>query len=314
MRTGVIAKKVGMTRLFQADGRHVPVTVLQLDELQVVGRREKDKDGYTAVQLGAGKAKAKNVAKPQRSAFGKAEVEPKVRVAEFRVEEDGLLDVGAAISADHFVPGQLVDVAGVTQGKGFAGAMKRWGFGGLRATHGVSVSHRSHGSTGNRQDPGRVFKNKKMAGHMGARNRTQQNLEVVRTDPIRGLLFIKGSVPGHKGSWLTVTDAIKLPRHDSAPFPAGLVDTKAKIDESEIPAAGLVDDAAVHEMPALPSDEEVAAIAAEQEAGAAAAAEAEAAAAEEAADAAQAAENEKAQAAEEATKPASDADEGKDSE
>ena len=314
MRTGVIAKKVGMTRLFQADGRHVPVTVLQLDELQVVGRREKDKDGYTAVQLGAGKAKAKNVAKPQRSAFGKAEVEPKVRVAEFRVEEDGLLDVGAAISADHFVPGQLVDVAGVTQGKGFAGAMKRWGFGGLRATHGVSVSHRSHGSTGNRQDPGRVFKNKKMAGHMGARNRTQQNLEVVRTDPIRGLLFIKRSVPGHKGSWLTVTDAIKLPRHENAPFPAGLVDTKAKIDESEIPAAGLVDDAAVHEMPALPSDEEVAAIAAEQEAGAAAEAQAAEAAEAEAADAAQSAENEKAQAAEEATKPASDADEGKDSE
>ena len=314
MRTGVIAKKVGMTRLFQADGRHVPVTVLQLDELQVVGRREMDKDGYTAVQLGAGKAKPKNVAKPQRSAFGKAEVEPKVRVAEFRVDEDGLLDVGAAISADHFVPGQLVDVAGVTQGKGFAGAMKRWGFGGLRATHGVSVSHRSHGSTGNRQDPGRVFKNKKMAGHMGARNRTQQNLEVVRTDPIRGLLFVKGSVPGHKGSWLTVTDAIKLPRHESAPFPAGLVDTKAKIDETEIPAAGLVDDAAVHEMPALPSDEEVAAIAAEQEAGAAAAAEAAEAAGAEAADAAQAADNEKAQAAEEATKPASDADEGKEGE
>jgi large subunit ribosomal protein L3 len=314
MRTGVIAIKVGLSRLFQADGRHVPVTVLQLDELQVVGRREKDKDGYTAVQLGAGKAKAKNVAKPQRSAFGKAEVEPKVRVAEFRVDEDGLLDVGAAISADHFVPGQLVDVAGVTQGKGFAGAMKRWGFGGLRATHGVSVSHRSHGSTGNRQDPGRVFKNKKMAGHMGARNRTQQNLEVVRTDPIRGLLFIKGSVPGHKGSWLTVTDAIKLPRHDNAPFPAGLVDTKAKIDESEIPAAGLVDDAAVHEMPALPSDEEVAAIAAEQEAGAAAEAQAAEAAEAEAADAAQSAENEKAQAAEEAAKPASDADEGKEGE
>jgi len=314
MRTGVIAKKVGMTRLFQADGRHVPVTVLQLDELQVVGRREMDKDGYTAVQLGAGKAKPKNVAKPQRSAFGKAEVEPKVRVAEFRVDEDGLLDVGAAISADHFVPGQMVDVSGVTQGKGFAGAMKRWGFRGLRATHGVSVSHRSHGSTGNRQDPGRVFKNKKMAGHMGARNRTQQNLEVVRTDPIRGLLFVKGSVPGHKGSWLTVTDAIKLPRHESAPFPAGLVDTKAKIDETEIPAAGLVDDAAVHEMPALPSDEEVAAIAAEQEAGAAAAAEAAEAAEAEAADAAQAADNEKAQAAEEATKPASDADEGKEGE
>ena len=203
MRTGVIAKKVGMTRLFQADGRHVPVTVLQLDELQVVGRREADRDGYTAVQLGAGKAKAKNVAKPQRAAFGKAEVEPKAKVAEFRVADDALLDVGAHISADHFVPGQLVDVAGVTQGKGFAGAMKRWGFSGLRATHGVSVSHRSHGSTGQRQDPGKVFKNKKMAGHMGARNRTQQNLEVVRTDPIRGLLFIKGSVPGHKGSWLT---------------------------------------------------------------------------------------------------------------
>ena len=314
MRTGVIAKKVGMTRLFQADGRHVPVTVLQLDELQVVGRRETDKDGYTAVQLGAGKAKAKNVAKPQRSAFGKAKVEPKVRVAEFRVEDDGLLDVGANISADHFVPGQMVDVSGVTQGKGFAGAMKRWGFSGLRATHGVSVSHRSHGSTGNRQDPGRVFKNKKMAGHMGARNRTQQNLEVVRTDPIRGLLFIKGSVPGHKGSWLTVTDAIKLPRHDSAPYPAGLVDTKAKIDESDIPAAGLVDDAAVHEMPALPSDEEVAAIAAEQEAGAAADAEAAQAAEAEAADSAQAAENEKAQAAEDSAKPASDAGEGKEGE
>jgi large subunit ribosomal protein L3 len=277
MRTGVIAKKVGMTRLFQADGRHVPVTVLQLEELQVIGRREMDRDGYTAVQLGAGKAKAKNVAKPQRSAFGKAEVEPKARVAEFRVDEDALLDVGARISAEHFVAGQMVDVSGVTQGKGFAGAMKRWGFGGLRATHGVSVSHRSHGSTGNRQDPGRVFKNKKMAGHMGARNRTQQNLEIVRTDPIRGLLFVKGSVPGHKGAWLTVSDAIKLPRHDSAPYPAGLVSKDNPIDETEIPAAGLVDDAAVHEIPALPGDDEVAAIAAEQEAGAAA----EAAAAEE---------------------------------
>jgi large subunit ribosomal protein L3 len=280
MRTGVIAKKVGMTRLFQADGRHVPVTVLQLDDVQVIGRREMDKDGYTAVQLGAGKAKAKNVAKPQRVAFGKAEVEPKARVVEFRVDEDALLDVGAHISADHFVPGQMVDVSGVTQGKGFAGAMKRWGFGGLRATHGVSVSHRSHGSTGNRQDPGRVFKNKKMAGHMGARNRTQQNLEIVRTDPIRGLLFIKGSVPGHKGAWLTVSDAIKLPRPDGAPYPAGIVE-EMKQDEVHVPEAGLVDDAAVHEIPALPSDEEVAAIAAEQEAGAAAEAEAEAAAAAE---------------------------------
>jgi large subunit ribosomal protein L3 len=280
MRTGVIAKKVGMTRLFQADGRHVPVTVLQLDDVQVIGRREMDRDGYTAVQLGAGAAKAKNVAKPQRVAFGKAEVEPKARVVEFRVDEDALLDVGAHISADHFVPGQMVDVSGVTQGKGFAGAMKRWGFGGLRATHGVSVSHRSHGSTGNRQDPGRVFKNKKMAGHMGARNRTQQNLEIVRTDPIRGLLFIKGSVPGHKGAWLTVSDAIKLPRPDGAPYPAGIVE-EMKQDEVHVPEAGLVDDAAVHEIPALPSDEEVAAIAAEQEAGAAAEAEAEAAAAAE---------------------------------
>jgi large subunit ribosomal protein L3 len=277
MRTGVIAKKVGMTRLFQADGRHVPVTVLQLEEVQVVGRREKDRDGYTAVQLGAGKAKAKNVAKPQRVAFGKAEVEPKSQVAEFRVAEDALLDLGATISADHFIPGQLVDVAGVTQGKGFAGAMKRWGFSGLRATHGVSVSHRSHGSTGNRQDPGRVFKNKKMAGHMGARNRTQQNLEIVRTDPIRGLLFVKGSVPGHKGSWLTVQDAIKLPRPDAAPYPAGILE-ELKAEEVQVPEAGLVDDAAVHEIPALPSDEEVAAIAAEQEAGAAAEAEAQAAA------------------------------------
>jgi large subunit ribosomal protein L3 len=270
MRTGVIAKKVGMTRLFQADGRHVPVTVLQLDELQVVGRREADRDGYTAVQLGAGTAKAKNVAKPQRAAFGKAEVEPKVRVAEFRVAEDALLDVGATISADHFVPGQMVDVAGVTQGKGFAGAMKRWGFSGLRATHGVSLSHRSHGSTGQRQDPGKVFKNKKMAGHMGARNRTQQNLEVVRTDPLRGLLFIKGSVPGHKGSWLTVQDAIKLPRNENVPYPAGLISKDQPIDETAVPDAGLVDEAAVHEMPALPSDAEVAAIAAEQDAGASA--------------------------------------------
>jgi large subunit ribosomal protein L3 len=311
MRTGVIAKKVGMTRLFQADGRHVPVTVLQLDDVQVVGRREMDKDGYTAVQLGAGKAKAKNIAKPQRVAFGKAEVEPKARVAEFRVAEDALLDVGAHISADHFVPGQLVDISGVTQGKGFAGAMKRWGFGGLRATHGVSVSHRSHGSTGNRQDPGRVFKNKKMAGHMGARNRTQQNLEVVRTDPIRGLLFIKGSVPGHKGSWLTVQDAIKLPRNENAPYPAGIVE-EMKPDEVQVPEAGLVDDAAVHEIPALPSDEEVAAIAAEQEAGAAAEAQVEAAAEADAADAAQTAENEKASAAKESVKPAPDADEGKE--
>ena len=222
MRTGVIAKKVGMTRLFEESGRHVPVTVLALEGNQVVARREIDKDGYVAVQLGAGVAKAKNVAKPQRGHFAKAEVEPKARVAEFRVDEDALLDVGAEIAADHFITGQLVDVTGHTQGKGFAGAMKRWGFGGMRATHGVSISHRAHGSTGNRQDPGRVFKNKKMAGHMGDRQRTQQNLEIVRTDVERGLLFVKGSVPGSKGTWLLVSDAVKVPRPADVPYPASL--------------------------------------------------------------------------------------------
>src|SRR3954470_8416268 len=311
MRTGVIAKKMGMTRLFQDDGRHVPVTVLALENLQVVARREQSRDGYNSVQLGAGTSKAKNLSKPERGHFGKAEVEPKAKVVEFRVDEDALLDVGAELTADHFVAGQLVDIQGVTQGKGFAGGMKRWGFGGLRATHGVSLSHRSLGSTGNRQDPGRVFKNKKMAGHMGARNRTQQNLEVVRTDAIRGLIFVKGSVPGSKGSWLLIKDSVKVPRHDTAPYPAGIVE-QMKAEEIEVPAAGLVDDAAVHEIPALPSDEEVAAIAAEQEAGAAAEVEAAAAAEAEAADAAQTAENEKASAAEDSTKPAPDADEGKE--
>jgi len=266
MRTGVIAKKMGMTRLFQADGRHVPVTVLQLEEVQVVGRREMDRDGYTAVALGAGKAKAKNVNKPQRAIFGIAEVEPKSKVVEFRVAEDALLDLGATISADHFVAGQMVDIQGVTQGKGFAGGMKRWGFGGLRATHGVSVSHRSLGSTGQRQDPGRVFKNKKMAGHMGAKNRTQQNLEIVRTDAARGLLFVKGSVPGSKGGWLTVKDSVKIARPEEAPYPAGLLENAKEI-ATEMAPAGFVEEAAVHEMPALPSDAEVAAIAAEQEAG-----------------------------------------------
>jgi large subunit ribosomal protein L3 len=267
MRTGVIAKKMGMTRLFQADGRHVPVTVLQLEDVQVVARRETDRDGYTAVQLGAGTAKAKNVNKPQRAIFGNAEVEPKAKVVEFRVSEDALLDVGATLTADHFVAGQLVDIQGVTQGKGFAGGMKRWGFGGLRATHGVSVSHRSLGSTGQRQDPGRVFKNKKMAGHMGAKNRTQQNLEIVRTDVERGLLFVKGSVPGSKGGWLTVKDAIKVDRPEAAPYPAGLRSNAAEIATEQAPA-GFVEEGAVHEIPALPGADEVASIAAQQEAGA----------------------------------------------
>src|SRR3954454_3560402 len=223
MRTGVIAKKMGMTRLFQEDGRHVPVTVLALENVQVVAQKIADRDGYVALQLGAGTAKAKNVAKPQRGHFGKAEVEPKARVAEFVVADDALLDVGTELTADHYVAGQYVDIQGVTQGKGFAGGMKRWGFGGLRATHGVSLSHRSLGSTGQRQDPGRVFKNKKMAGHMGAKNRTQQNLQIVRTDAERGLLFVKGSVPGHKGGWLLVNDPLKLPRQDAAPYPAGIL-------------------------------------------------------------------------------------------
>ena len=244
MRTGVIAKKVGMTRLFQDDGRHVPVTVLSLEGNQVIARREIDRDGYVAVQLGAGVAKAKNVAKPQRGHFAKAEVEPKARIAEFRVAEDALLDVGAEISADHFIAGQLVDVSGHTQGKGFAGAMKRWGFGGMRATHGVSISHRAHGSTGNRQDPGRVFKNKKMAGHMGDRERTQQNLEIVRTDVERGLLFVKGSVPGAKGTWLTVKDAVKVPRPADVPYPASL---KQAANSNDAPANTPAEEAAAPE-------------------------------------------------------------------
>ena len=244
MRTGVIAKKMGMTRLFQDDGRHVPVTVLSLEGLQVVAQRTADRDGYTAVQLGAGTAKAKNVAKPQRGHFGKAEVEPKAKLVEFRVTEDALLDVGAEVSADHFVAGQMVDVQGVTQGKGFAGVMKRWGFGGMHATHGVSVSHRAHGSTGQRQDPGRVFKNKKMAGHMGARNRTQQNLEVVSTDIERGLIFVKGSVPGSKGGWLIVKDAVKVPGHKDAPYPASL---KSVANNNQAPAETVADTAVAPE-------------------------------------------------------------------
>jgi large subunit ribosomal protein L3 len=265
MRTGVIAKKVGMTRLFQDDGRHVPVTVLALEDCQVVARKEAGRDGYTAVQLGAGEAKVKNVAKPQRGHFGKAEVEPKARVAEFRVDEDALLDVGGTIGADHFVAGQLVDVSGRTQGKGFAGAMKRWGFGGLRATHGVSVSHRSHGSTGNRQDPGKVFKNKKMAGHMGDRNRTQQNLEVVSTDVERGLIFLKGSVPGHKGAWLLVRDAAKVPRPAEAPYPAALK-SSGNAEEPAIEEEGVVEEVAVVTEPAVEAAAEEASAAAVEEA------------------------------------------------
>lgn len=219
MRTGVIAKKMGMTRLFKDDGRHVPVTVLSLENCQVVSQRTQERDGYVALQLGAGAAKAKNVAKPQRGHFAKAEVEPKAQLVEFRVSDDALVDVGAEIAADHFVPGQFVDIAGHTQGKGFAGAMKRWGFGGMRATHGVSISHRSIGSTGNRQDPGKVFKNKKMPGHLGAETVTTQNIVVVKTDVERGLIMVRGSVPGVKGAWVSVRDAVKRKLPDAAPKP-----------------------------------------------------------------------------------------------
>ncbi|MDM9629337.1 50S ribosomal protein L3 [Rhizobium sp. S152] len=209
MRSGVIAQKVGMTRVYNDAGEHVPVTVLRMEGCQVVAQRTVEKNGYAAVQLGAGTAKVKNTSKAMRGNFAVANVEPKAKLAEFRVTEDNLLDVGTEIKAGHFAAGQLVDVTGTTIGKGFAGAMKRHGFGGLRATHGVSVSHRSHGSTGSRQDPGKVFKNKKMAGHMGQTRVTTQNLEVVSTDEDRGLILVKGAVPGSKGAWIIVRDAVK---------------------------------------------------------------------------------------------------------
>lgn len=224
MRTGLLAKKLGMTRIFKDDGTHVPVTVLHIDALQVVAARTEEKDGYTAVQLGWGKAKVKNVSQPNKGHFAKAKVEPKAKLAEFRVGADALLEPGATLSAAHFVVGQIVDVSGTTKGKGFAGAMKRWNFSGLEASHGVSVSHRSHGSTGNRQDPGKTFKNKKMAGHLGAERITTQNLEVALVDAEKGLLMIKGAVPGAKGGYVLVRDAVKKTRHAEAPFPAGLIE------------------------------------------------------------------------------------------
>jgi len=219
MRSGVIAQKLGMTRVFTGAGEHVPVTVLKLGGCQVVAHRTKDRNGYTAVQLGIGHAKVKNVSKAERGRFAIAQVEPKLKLAEFRVPEDQLLPVGAEITADHFAIGQYVDVTGVTLGKGFAGPMKRWNFGGLRATHGVSVSHRSHGSTGGRQDPGKTWKNKKMAGHMGTEQVTTQNLRVVQTDVERGLILVEGSVPGFAGGWIQVRDAVKKALPADAPIP-----------------------------------------------------------------------------------------------
>ena len=222
MRTGLIAQKLGMTRVFTDEGNHVAVTVLKVDNCQVVAQRTPERDGYTALQLGVGAAKVKKVTKPQRGHFAKAKVEPKKKLAEFRVSDDALVDVGAEITAGHFLPGQFVDVTGTSIGKGFAGAMKRHNFGGLRATHGVSVSHRSHGSTGQRQDPGKVFKNKKMAGHLGAAKVTTQSLQVVVADAERGLLMIRGSVPGSEGGWVLVKDAKKRNAPDGLPFPAAL--------------------------------------------------------------------------------------------
>ena len=222
LRSGVIAKKVGMTRLFMEDGKQIPVTVLQLDKLEVVANRTTEKDGYSAVQLGAGTAKIKRTSKAMRGHFAIAKVEPKRKIAEFRVAAENLIEVGEEITANHYSAGQYVDVSGTSIGKGFAGAMKRHNFKGLRASHGVSISHRSHGSTGQCQDPGKVFKGKKMAGHMGAARVTTQNLEVVSTDVDRGLIMIKGAVPGSKGGWVTVKDSVKKKAPDGLPFPAAL--------------------------------------------------------------------------------------------
>jgi len=222
MRSGLIAQKVGMTRIFSDDGTHVPVTVLKVDTCKVVSTRSAEKDGYYAVQLGSGLAKVKNVGKAMRGHFAAAKVEPAKKVVEFRVTPDAMLDVGTELSAEHFVVGQYVDVTGTTIGKGFAGVMKRHNFAGLEASHGVSVSHRSHGSTGQRQDPGKVFKNKKMAGHLGDVQVTTQSLTVVSTDPSRGLILVKGAVPGSQGGWVLVRDAVKRKPPDGVPFPAGI--------------------------------------------------------------------------------------------
>jgi large subunit ribosomal protein L3 len=230
MRSGVIAQKVGMSRVFSETGEHVPVTVLQLMQCQVVAHRSKDKNGYVALQLGSGPRRTNNMNKADRGYFGKAKVEPKRKLAEFRVSDDALIPVGAEITADHFVTGQFVDVCGISIGKGFAGGMKRWNFGGLRASHGVSVSHRSIGSTGGRQDPGRTFKNKKMPGHMGVDRITTLNLKVMQTDVERGLILVEGAVPGAKGGWITVRDAVKKKAHKDTPKPG-----KFRVSETAAP-------------------------------------------------------------------------------
>jgi large subunit ribosomal protein L3 len=226
MRSGVIAKKLGMTRLFMEDGEQIPVTVLKIDNLQVISQRTSSRDGYTAVQLGSGSIKVKNCTKAIRGHFSHSKIEPKRKLVEFRVTESNMIEVGEEITADHYIEGQLVDVAGTSIGKGFAGAMKRHNFSGLRASHGVSVSHRSHGSTGQCQDPGRVFKGKKMAGHLGDVRVTTQNLTIVKTDVDRGLIMVKGAVPGSKGGWVTIKDSVKKKKIDGLPFPAALRSTQ----------------------------------------------------------------------------------------
>ena len=232
MRTGIIAKKIGMTRLYLADGTHVPVTVLSVKNCQVIDNKTSEKNGYTSITLGSEDAKAKNVSKAQREFFAKIKVAPKKKVKEFRVDDTNTIEVGKEVGANHFIVGQYIDASFTTIGKGFAGAMKRHNFGGLRASHGVSISHRSHGSTGNSQDPGRVFKGKKMAGHMGSRQRTIQNLQVVAADSERGLIFIKGGVPGSKGSWLSLKDSVKKAVPTDAPFPAGFLGDAKKVIEN----------------------------------------------------------------------------------
>jgi large subunit ribosomal protein L3 len=244
MRTGLIAQKLGMSRVFTGEGNHVAVTVLRVDQCQVIAQRTRDNDGYTALQLGVGRAKVKNVTKPQRGHFAKAKVEPKAKLVEFRVSEDALVPVGAEITAAHFVPGQYVDVTGTSIGKGFAGGMKRHNFAGLRASHGVSVAHRSLGSTGQRQDPGKTFKNKKMAGHLGAERVTTQSLEIVAADAERGLILIKGSVPGSDKGWVLIKDAVKRKAPDGLPFPAALREDQAGAPAADMPEADEADDTA----------------------------------------------------------------------
>ncbi|CDO47099.1 50S ribosomal protein L3 [Bartonella henselae] len=235
MRSGVIAQKLGMTRIYNDAGEHVPVTVLRLENCQVVAQRTVEKNGYTAVQLGVGFAKVKNTSQALRGHFAKASVEPKAKIAEFRVSPDNLLDIGTEITAEHFVPGQRVDVTGTTIGKGFAGVMKRHNFGGHRASHGNSITHRAHGSTGQCQDPGKVFKGKKMAGHMGQVRVTTQNIEVISTDVERGLILVRGAVSGSKGAWILVRDAIKKPLPDNAPKPAGIRQLAKEKTEMVVP-------------------------------------------------------------------------------